>query len=127
MGRSVTTPDATETAVEFIIDARPEHLRDHIALLTVEVDELKFANKMTSFLFHHGPAGSRQELAALVLTVEFRVEEQDGDIIVTDGAFTAVYFKPDKLDPQLKLKRRTQPCSRLYGIAGYQTNKHADD
>ena len=43
----------------------------------------------------------------MVLTVEFRVEEQDGDIIVTDGAFTAVYFKPDKLDPQLKLKRRT--------------------
>ena len=39
--------------------------------------------------------------------MEFRVEEQDGDIIVTDGAFTAVYFKPDKLDPQLKLKRRT--------------------
>ena len=40
--------------------------------------------------------------------MEFRVEEQDGEIIVTDGVFTAVYFKPDKLDPQLKLKRRTQ-------------------
>ena len=40
--------------------------------------------------------------------MEFRVEEQDGEIIVTDGVFTAVYFKPDKLDPQLKLKRRTE-------------------
>ena len=39
--------------------------------------------------------------------MEFRVEEQNGEIIVTDGVFTAVYFKPDKLDPQLKLKSRT--------------------
>ena len=39
--------------------------------------------------------------------MEFRVEEQDGEIIVTDGVFTAVYHKPDKLDPQLKLKSRT--------------------
>ena len=39
--------------------------------------------------------------------MEFRVEEKDGEIIVTDGVFTAVYFKPNKLDPQLKLKRRT--------------------
>ena len=39
--------------------------------------------------------------------MEFRVEEQDGEIIVTEGVFTAVYHKPDKLDPQLKLKRRT--------------------
>ena len=39
--------------------------------------------------------------------MEFQVEEQDGEIIVTDGVFTAVYHKPDKLDPQLKLKSRT--------------------
>ena len=39
--------------------------------------------------------------------MEFRVEEQDGEIIVTDGVFTAVYHKPDKLDPQLKLRSRT--------------------
>ena len=39
--------------------------------------------------------------------MEFRVEEQDGDITVTDGVFTAIYHKPDKLDPQLKLKSRT--------------------
>jgi hypothetical protein len=39
--------------------------------------------------------------------MEFRVLEKDGDITVTDGLFTAIYFKPDKLDPQLKLKRRT--------------------
>ena len=31
--------------------------------------------------------------------MEFRVEEQNGEIIVTDGVFTAVYFKPVKLDP----------------------------
>ena len=37
--------------------------------------------------------------------MEFRVEEQDGEIIVTDGVITAVYHKPDKLDPQLKLKK----------------------
>ena len=41
--------------------------------------------------------------------MEFQVEEQDGEIIVTDGVFTAVYHKPDKLDPQLKLKSRTPP------------------
>ena len=39
--------------------------------------------------------------------MEFRVEEKDGDIIVANGVFSAVYLKPDKLDPQLKLKRRT--------------------
>ena len=40
--------------------------------------------------------------------MEFRVEEKDGDIIVTDGVFTAIYyFRPDKRDPQLKLKRQT--------------------
>ena len=39
--------------------------------------------------------------------MELRVDERDGEITVTDSAFTAVYFKPDKLDPQLKLKRRT--------------------
>ena len=39
--------------------------------------------------------------------MEFRVEEQDGEIIVTDGVFTAVYHKPDKLDPQLNLQSRT--------------------
>ena len=38
---------------------------------------------------------------------EFDVVESDGEIIVTRGAFCAVYHKPDKLDPQLKLKRRT--------------------
>ena len=43
--------------------------------------------------------------------MEFRVEEKDGDIIVTDGVFTAVYFKPNKLDPQLKLKRRLAPTT----------------
>ena len=40
--------------------------------------------------------------------MEFRVEEKDGEIIVTDGVFAAVYFKPDKIDPQLKLRRRTE-------------------
>jgi hypothetical protein len=39
--------------------------------------------------------------------MELRVEERDGDIIVTDGVFTAVYFQPDKHDPQLMLKRST--------------------
>ena len=48
MGRSATTPDEPETAVELIIDARTEHLRDDIALLIVEVAELKLANKMTN-------------------------------------------------------------------------------
>ena len=48
MGCSATTPDEPETAVELIIDARTEHLRDDIALLIVEVAELKLANKMTN-------------------------------------------------------------------------------
>ena len=39
--------------------------------------------------------------------MEFRVEERNGDIIVTDGTFTAVYYKPDKSDPQLILERCT--------------------
>ena len=39
--------------------------------------------------------------------MEFRVEERDRDIIVTDGVFTAIYFKREKLNPQLILKRRT--------------------
>ena len=58
--------------------------------------------------------------ACYPLRMEFRVEERDGDIIVTDGVFTAIYHKPDKLDPQLKLKRRTHmtttPCLRKRGL-----------
>ena len=49
----------------------------------------------------------RPRLVCYPLSMEFQVEEQDGEIIVTDGVFTAVYHKPDKLDPQLKLKSRT--------------------
>ena len=49
----------------------------------------------------------RYRLVCYPVHMEFRVEEQDGEIIVTDGVFTAVYHKPDKLDPQLKLKSRS--------------------
>jgi hypothetical protein len=41
-------------------------------------------------------------------TLPFDVQERNGDIIVTLGDFQAVYFKPDKLDPQLILKGRTE-------------------
>ena len=42
----------------------------------------------------------RPRLVCYPLSMEFRVEEQeDGEIIVTDGVFTAVYHKPDKLAP----------------------------
>lgn len=46
--------------------------------------------------------------------MEVRVEERNGDIIITDGLFTAVYFKPDRLEPQLKLKHRT--ATRDYAL-----------
>jgi hypothetical protein len=39
--------------------------------------------------------------------MEFQVEERNGGIVVTDGTFTAVYYKPDKSDPQLILERCT--------------------
>ena len=48
MGRFATTPDASETATEVAIDDRTAHLRGQIARLIVEVDELKFENKMTN-------------------------------------------------------------------------------
>jgi hypothetical protein len=32
--------------------------------------------------------------------MEFRVTEMNGEIIVANDDFRAVYYKPDKLDPQ---------------------------
>jgi hypothetical protein len=43
-----------------------------------------------------------------VPNLPFEVHERDGDIVVTLGDFHAVYYKPDKLDPQLILKGRTE-------------------
>jgi hypothetical protein len=34
-------------------------------------------------------------------------DERDGEIIVRSGDFCAVYWKPNAIEPQLKLKRRT--------------------
>ena len=40
--------------------------------------------------------------------MEFRVTEMNGEIIVTNDDFRTVYYKPDKLDPRLALRRRTE-------------------
>ena len=48
MGRFATTPNVPETAVEVTVDTRTALLRGQIARLIVEVDELKFENKMTN-------------------------------------------------------------------------------
>jgi hypothetical protein len=40
--------------------------------------------------------------------MEFRVTEMNGEIIVANDDFRAVYYKPDKLDPRLALRRRTE-------------------
>jgi hypothetical protein len=37
---------------------------------------------------------------------DFQVSEHEGDLIVTNGDFWAVYFKPSE-QPQLILRRRT--------------------
>ena len=51
--------------------------------------------------------------------MEFRVVEMNGEIIVASDDFRAVYYKPDKLDPQLvsdvARKPRTTPCSLEHG------------
>ena len=43
-----------------------------------------------------------------LLSMEFRVVEMNGEIIVANDDFRAVYYKPDRLNPQLILKRRTE-------------------
>ena len=40
--------------------------------------------------------------------MEFRVVEMNGEIIVANDDFRAVYYKPERLNPQLVLKRRTE-------------------
>ena len=40
--------------------------------------------------------------------MEFRVVEMNGEIIVASDDFRAVYYKRDRLNPQLILKRRTE-------------------
>ena len=59
--------------------------------------------------------------------MEFRVTEMNGEIIFTNDDFRTVYYKPDKLDPRLALRRRTetedQPCLPERG--GQQTTRRA--
>jgi hypothetical protein len=51
-----------------------------------------------------------------------RVTEMNGEIIVANDDFRAVYYKPDKLDPQLVLRRRTAVGTRA---SAFETTKRS--